>query len=87
MSAIAAILHTIGNALANHEVSPSLDGVDSLFAQYAATVADTRRKGLTREMPDEAVGRLFGQAFALEQLHQNLEDLADRTTEMSHIRR
>jgi hypothetical protein len=87
VSAIAAILHAIGNALANHEVPPSLDGVDSAFAQYAATVAETRRQGLTREMSDETVSRLFGQAFALEQLHQNLKDLADRTTELSQIRR
>jgi uncharacterized membrane protein YccC len=83
MSAIAAVLHAIGNALGNHEVPPSLDRVDSAFAQYAATVTETRRKGLTREMPDEAVGRLFGQAFALEQLHQNLKDLVERTAELT----
>jgi hypothetical protein len=34
-------------------------------------------------MSDEAVGRLFGQAFALEQLHQNLKDLADRADELA----
>ena len=83
MLAIAAILHAIGNALANHEVPPSLDSVESVFSRYAATVAETRRKGLTREMSDEAVGRLFGQAFALEQLHQNLKDLAERTSDLT----
>ena len=87
MSAIAAVLHAIGEALANHDAPPSLEGVDSAFAQYVANVAETRRAGLTREMPDEAVGRLFGQAFTLEQLHQNLKDLVDRTTELSQIRR
>jgi len=83
MFATAAILHATGIALASHEVPPSLDGVDSAFGQYAATVAETRRQGLTREMSDETVSRLFGQAFALEQLHQNLKDLAERTTELT----
>jgi len=83
MAAIAAILHAIGNAIANHKVPPSLEPVDSEFAKYAATVAETRRKGLTREMSDEALARLFGQAFALEQLHQNLKDLAERTSELT----
>jgi len=83
MSAIAAILHAIGNSIANHEATPSLEEVDSAFAQYAATVAEMRRKGLTRQMSDEALGRLFGQAFALEQLHQNLKDLAERTAELT----
>ncbi len=83
MSSVAAILHAIGNSIANHEPSPSLEEVDSAFARYAANVTETRRKGLTREMSDEAVGRLFGQAFALEQLHQNLKDLAERATELA----
>ncbi|MBV9510523.1 MAG: hypothetical protein JO303_09620, partial [Caulobacteraceae bacterium] len=42
-----------------------------------------REAGLTSQLPDEMVGRLFGLAFALEQLGQNLADLVDRTGELA----
>ncbi|HEX4182124.1 MAG TPA: hypothetical protein VHY34_02570 [Caulobacteraceae bacterium] len=42
-----------------------------------------RADRLTRELPHEMVGRIFGFSFALEQLRSNLRDLADRTDEFA----
>ena len=83
MTAVATILHAMGDSIANREASPSLQQLDTAFGEYASTLAETRRNGLTRQMSDEAVGRLFGQGFALEQLHQNMKDLADRAGELA----
>jgi hypothetical protein len=51
--------------------------VDQALDAYAIAMAGVRREGLTRDLPAEAVGRIFGLSFALEQLRQNLDDLAD----------
>jgi hypothetical protein len=86
-AAIAEFLDASGKATANQEPSPSLQEVDAAFAQFSCAVAESRKAHLMRELPDEAVGRVFGLAFVLDQLHQNLKDLADCTTELSQIRR
>lgn len=85
--AIAAFLRASSKATANQEPSPSLQEVDAAFTGFANAVGESRKAHLTRELSDETVGRVFGLAFVLEQLHQNLKDLADRTTELSQTRR
>jgi len=45
-----------------------------------------RRQGLTRELPDEAVERIFALGFALDQLHLHLRDLARCLTEFGPAR-
>jgi hypothetical protein len=42
-----------------------------------------RREGLTRDLPDDAVERVFVLAFALEQLRRNFDDLARCVTEFA----
>jgi hypothetical protein len=46
-------------------------------------MTELRREGLTRDLSDEAVGRIFGLAFALEQLLRDLGDLRDRAQELA----
>ena len=45
------------------------------FDEYAAEIAAIRREGLMRELPGDALERLFTLGFALEQLHQHFRDL------------
>ena len=40
----------------------------------------------TRDMPLDAVGRVFALSFALEQLRDNARDLRDRAEELTHVR-
>ena len=82
-AALAAFLRASGEATANQKASPSLQEVDAALAAYASAVAESRKARLTRDLSDETVGRVFGLAFVLEQLHQNLKDLVDRTDELA----
>jgi uncharacterized membrane protein YccC len=86
-AAVSAFLRASAEAIASHQPSASLQPVDEAFARYADAVAKSRKAGLTHELADETVARAFGLAFVLEQLHQDLKDLADRTTELSQTRR
>ena len=42
-----------------------------------------RREGLTRDLSDEEVSRIFTLGFALEQLRRNLRDLHNRVAELA----
>ena len=55
---------------------PPLDDVEAALDGYAAEIAALRRQSLTRELPDDAVERIFAIGFALDQLHLHLRDLA-----------
>jgi uncharacterized membrane protein YccC len=85
--AVAAFLRASGAAIAVRGRPPSLEPVQAALAAHAAAVAGLRQTGLTRDLPDEAVGRLFGLAFSLEQLGDNLRDLSDRMDEMARPER
>ena len=82
-AAIAAFLHADGEATTNQKPSPSLQEADAAFTGFASAVAESRKARLMRDLSDETVGRVFGLAFVLEQLHQNLKDLVDRTDELA----
>ena len=82
-AAIATFLHANGEATSTQKPSPSLNEVNAAIAGFASAVAESRKAGLTRDLSDETVGRVFGLAFILEQLHQNLKDLVDRTDELA----
>ena len=60
----------------------SLDPVVKAIAAYEAAVADVRREGLTRDLPNDAVARVFALGFVLDQFRRNLEDLVSRTMEV-----
>ena len=70
-------------ALSTRQGPPPLDHVEAALDGYAAEIATLRRQGLTRELPDEAVERVFALGFALEQLHLHLRDLARCLTEFA----
>src|SRR5439155_7804146 len=55
-------------------------------ARHRPRQPEVRRQGLTRNLPVEAVGRIFGLAFALEQVRHTLGDLAERVLKLPQIR-
>jgi uncharacterized membrane protein YccC len=63
-------------ALSARKGPPPFDAVEAALDGYAAEIAALRREGLTRELPDEAVERIFALGFALDQMHLHLRDLA-----------
>jgi hypothetical protein len=76
MSSIAA---SIGQALPIQQSLQSLDPVVKAIAAYEAAVADVRRDGLTRDLPNDVVARVFALGFVLDQFP---EDLVSRTMEV-----
>jgi len=79
--AVAQFLRESGQAIAVRKPPPDIATIDLALSRYAGAVAELRRRGLTRELPDDAVGRIFSLTFALEQLGLNLRDLVDRARE------
>src|ERR1700730_5851998 len=60
---------------------PPLDAVDAAFDGYEAEIAALRREGLTRDLPGDAVERLFALGFALEQLRHDFRELEQCVSE------
>jgi hypothetical protein len=71
----AAFAEGCGEALLSGR-SPPLHEFEAALAAYEAEIAAMRAEGLTRSLSGESIERLFGQGFALEQLHQDLKDLS-----------
>ena len=78
---VAAFLRAASSALTARAPLASVDGVARALAEYADAMAEIRRDRLTRQLDAEATARVFGLAFALEQMHRDLEDLAGRVRE------
>jgi uncharacterized membrane protein YccC len=87
-------LERVSNALRDHLADtaqalearrepPSLDAATESFAAYAAAMSTLRREGLTRDLSDQEVSRIFTLGFALEQLRRNLGDLHNRVAELA----
>ena len=79
--ATAQVLRRTSLALAARRSPPSLDPVIEAIAAYEAAVDDIRRNGITKDLPNEAVGHVFALGFVLEQFQRNLRDLLSRTRE------
>jgi uncharacterized membrane protein YccC len=82
-AAVAEYMRSAGRALVERKPAPSFDAVDAALDASSAAIADLRREGMLREAPDDAVGRIFGLSFGLEQLRLNLRDLSERAGEYS----
>jgi uncharacterized membrane protein YccC len=54
---------------------PPLAAVDAAFDGYAGEIAALRREGLTRDLPVDALERLFALGFAVEQLRHDFREL------------
>ncbi len=68
-------LQACAAALMSKREAPSREALDAAFANYTAEIEALRRAGTLRELPGEAVERLFATGFALEQMRLNLRDL------------
>jgi uncharacterized membrane protein YgaE (UPF0421/DUF939 family) len=75
---LAAALRQSADALRQRRPLPVLGPFRLALNHYRAAMAEVRNRGLTRELSGDATARIFGLAFALEQLDRNLEDLAPR---------
>ena len=62
---------------------PPLDAVNAALDGYATEIAAARREGLTRDLPNDDVERIFALGFALEQLHRNFMDLGRCVSELA----
>src|SRR5690606_15803404 len=67
-AAIAAYLRSGAKALADREKAPPMAEVEQALATHTAAVAQAREAGTIRDLPDEAVARIFGLAFGFVQL-------------------
>jgi hypothetical protein len=56
--------------------SVDIHPVDVALQAYGAEVASLRTEGLIRGLPIDAAERFFALGFSLEQMRQNLNDLA-----------
>jgi uncharacterized membrane protein YccC len=84
-AAVATYLRASGVALMKRRGPPSLSGVESALATYAAEVAALRDEGLTRSLSGDAVERFFALGFALEQMHQNFRELEHLVKEWADV--
>jgi uncharacterized membrane protein YccC len=90
-------LHRIDDAMAEYLVSlsrsiqrrlppPSPEAVNAALDGYDQAMLLVWKQPRTRDMPLNAVGRIFALSFALEQLRENARDLRDRAEELTHAR-
>ena len=80
--AATAVFRRSGAAILGHQPAPPLAMFEAALMNYTDQVAELRKSGATRVLPDEAIGRIFGLSVALEQLSDNFEDLLDRVNEL-----
>ena len=62
---------------------PAFAPVETAVKAYADEVEAVRSEGLTRGLPGDAAERFFALGFSLEQMRQNLRDLARVVAEWS----
>ncbi|HEY7853192.1 MAG TPA: FUSC family protein [Caulobacteraceae bacterium] len=77
------LLRGLADAIVHRTAPPSATAENDARARFIEAVAQLRSSGATRALPDEAVARFFGLAFALEQLGVNLDDLIERVGELA----
>ena len=86
-AAIAAFVGETATALARRTEAPPLEPAAESISDYEAAMAGLGRDRPIVPLPAEDVERVFGFAFALQQMRRNLEELAGRTGEMARKRR
>jgi hypothetical protein len=68
-------LRASGLALAARQPPPSENDLEQAFVAALAETKALRHEGFTRELSDEAAGRFFALAFALEEMRRTFRDL------------
>lgn len=86
-AALEQALRGLAAAFAGRKLPPALKGFHDCLTTYHEAMAGMRREGLTRELPADAIGRIFGLAFALDQISRDLDDLAGRAEERAGKRK
>jgi uncharacterized membrane protein YccC len=71
-----AFLKLTAAALSSRRSPPLFDPVEASFAAYGSEFAALREAGLTRPLASSELERLFALGFTLQQLQQDLPDLA-----------
>lgn len=79
----AAALREVGQGLRGGPTPAGSGALAEAVGAYRAAIDDVRRRNLTRSLPTDVAGRMFGTAFALEQFQRDLDDLAERARERS----
>jgi hypothetical protein len=80
-------LRNCGVALVGRQRAPSHDAVDAAFDDYAVEMTGLRHQDLIRDLPAEAMERIFTLAFALDQLRRDFNDLGGCVARHSERRR
>ena len=79
-------LRGCSGALLARQGPPSLEAIQAALDGYDAEFAAMRREGLTRDLSDDTVERIFALGFALEQLRRNFSDLGRCVAELAPTR-
>jgi len=79
----AAYLRSSAATLSARQAPPSLEAADSALEGFAAELAALRREGVTRQLSDDELERIFALGFALDQLRLHLRDLARCVSEFA----
>jgi uncharacterized membrane protein YccC len=79
-------LRRIGQTLTGRPAQGDVGGLAMAVRAYRTALDDRRRTGLTQPLSTAALGRLFGIGFALEQFRRDLDDLIERSREISASR-
>lgn len=82
-AATAEFLELASKAFASRRPPPSLAGLDAVFLVQSQAVTAIRQQGVSRDLPDDDLARIFGLGFALAQLRRDLGDLAERSAELA----
>ncbi len=81
-----AYLDMCATSLMSKRSPPSQEAFELALARYTAEIDVVRQAGQLRDLPSDALERVFAARFALEQMHRNLGDL-DRCIEEWAARR
>jgi hypothetical protein len=76
-------LRALAVAFATRTRPPTADGLDVALRAYRGEIAALRQERALSGLSGEAVGRIFALGFGLDQLRENLGDLADRAAEFA----
>ena len=82
----AAYLRASAATLSARQAPPSLEAAESALEAFAAELAALRREGVTRQMSDDELERMFALGFALDQMRLRLHDLARCVSEFATAR-
>jgi uncharacterized membrane protein YccC len=79
-------LRDSADALQARRAPPSLEATTKALEAYLAKIDVLRRDGLLRELPSDAIERIFTFGFSLEQLQKNFSDLVRCISEWTQPR-